>query len=54
MEKAKNLLINTDKKIAEIAGLTGYNTIQYFSEIFKERTGVTPREFREVNKLNAR
>lgn len=54
MEKAKNLLINTDKKIAEIAGLTGYNTIQYFSEIFKERTGVTPREFREINKLNAR
>lgn len=54
LEKAKSLLINTNEKIADIAMMVGYNTIQYFSIVFKSRTGVTPSEFREINKLSER
>lgn len=52
MEKAKRLLISTNDSISDIAGYVGYNTIQYFSEIFKSRIGITPSEFRAayVNK----
>ena len=41
------LLINTPKKVAEIATLVGYTNIKFFNEIFKRRMGVSPREFRK-------
>lgn len=50
MERAKVLLIHSTKTIADIAGCVGYNTIQYFSEVFKRRIGVSPSEFRTSNK----
>lgn len=44
--EAKNLLIKTDKTIAEIAYTLGYNDNAYFSNVFKKRNGQTPSEFR--------
>ena len=41
------LLINTPKKVAEIATLVGYTNIKFFNEIFKRHMGVSPREFRK-------
>lgn len=41
------LLINTPKKVAEIATLVGYTNIKFFNEVFKRHMGVTPREFRK-------
>lgn len=49
MEQAKTLLINSNNTIAEISGLVGYNTIQYFSELFHSRIGVTPSQFRSLH-----
>ncbi len=53
--EAKNLLISTDKTIAEIAYELGYNENSYFSNVFKKKSGQTPGEFREdmKNILNA-
>lgn len=45
--EAKNLLITTDKTIAEIGYELGYNEKSYFSNIFKKKAGQTPSEFRE-------
>lgn len=53
IEKAKVLLIHSDKAVAEIAIEVGYNTIQYFSEVFKRHIGITPCEFRAYNKHSA-
>jgi two-component system, response regulator YesN len=50
MKEAKRLLIETNKSINEISNLTGYQNSNYFSRMFKELTGTSPREFR-TNKV---
>lgn len=47
LTEAKNLLVSTDKTIAEIAYELGYNDNAYFSNVFKKKAGQTPSEFRE-------
>lgn len=42
------LLINTSKKVADIASLVGYTNIKFFNEVFKRQTGMTPRQFRKA------
>ncbi|PWH81280.1 helix-turn-helix domain-containing protein [Brumimicrobium oceani] len=50
--EAKNLLISTDKNIADIAYDLGYNENAYFSSVFKKKSGQSPTEFRnEMKKL---
>lgn len=46
LEKAKELLSNTDMKLSQIALEIGYNEPNYFSYVFKKREGMTPKEFR--------
>lgn len=48
--EAKNLLISTEKTIAEIAYELGYNENSYFSNVFKKKSGQSPTEFREEMK----
>ena len=45
IERAKELLRQGDKKIYEISDLVGYQTVQYFSKVFKKETGKNPKEF---------
>ncbi|MDD3337527.1 MAG: response regulator [Lachnospiraceae bacterium] len=45
MEKAKELILTTDRKMYEIACSVGYPDQKYFSKVFKEYTGVTPKQF---------
>jgi AraC family transcriptional regulator, transcriptional activator of pobA len=52
LTEAKNLLINSEKTIAEIGFELGYNEKAYFSNVFKKKSGVTPSDFRkEMRKL---
>jgi len=44
--RARVLLRSTDMSIAEIAERVGFPDAAYFSRIFRQRTGCTPREFR--------
>ena len=46
MEKVKELLRSSNKKIIEICDMTGYDNPRYFSKVFKQYTGMTPREYR--------
>lgn len=50
VEYAKELLISTNKNCTEICFDTGYNNQSYFTRTFKEVAGVTPRQFREMNR----
>jgi AraC-like DNA-binding protein len=45
--EAKNLLISTNKTIAEIGFELGYNEKAYFTTVFKKKSGQTPTEFRQ-------
>lgn len=49
IEKAKSLLKTGNYKNYEISDMLGYSTVDYFSKIFKEMTGVTPTQFRTHN-----
>lgn len=41
-----HLLLDTDKKISEIANLTGFNNISYYNKIFLQTIGCTPKHYR--------
>lgn len=45
MERAKELLQNRDYKISEIAEMTGYTDVFYFSKRFKKYWGQPPKTF---------
>ncbi len=42
MEKARNLILNTDLKIGAIAEMVGYGSTKHFTRIYKEKFGTTP------------
>lgn len=50
LTEAKNLLMTTDKNIAEIGYELGFNEKTYFTHTFKRKAGMTPTEFREEMK----
>lgn len=47
VEKAKQLLSDLSLKIYEISEMVGYESSKYFSKVFKEFVGVTPKEYRD-------
>jgi AraC-like DNA-binding protein len=49
IEEAKNILLNSSQSISEIAFQLGFEYPQYFSRLFKQKTGKTPLEFRNLN-----
>jgi AraC-like DNA-binding protein len=49
IEEAKTLLLGTDQSVGELAYSLGFEYPQYFSRLFKSKTGVTPLEFRHTN-----
>lgn len=46
MEKAKELLAQTNLKIYDIAFLSGYPNAKHFSSVFKKHFGKTPQQFK--------
>ena len=49
MNKAKELLKNSDLKINEIAAMVGLENANYFSTLFKKITGKSPNQYRGVS-----
>lgn len=49
IEKAKNILVNSSYSISEIAFQLGFEYPQYFSRLFKQKTGTSPLEYRNLN-----
>ena len=47
IDEAKHLLIATDKPIYEISGLVGIPDYNYFTKVFKKRTGSAPHKYRK-------
>ncbi|WP_297336344.1 helix-turn-helix transcriptional regulator [Algoriphagus sp.] len=47
IEKAKELILYNERKLAEIAFQLGYNSAAYLSALFKKETGMTPSLFKQ-------
>ena len=52
IDEAKNILLNPNKSISEVAYELGFEYPQYFSRLFKKKEGISPSEFREKYKMN--
>lgn len=47
MDKARNLLVNTDMTVNDILIFLGYQSPSYFYDSFKKETGMSPLRYRE-------
>ncbi|WP_068498284.1 response regulator [Paenibacillus kribbensis] len=47
-ERARELLLDPHRKVAEVAEMVGFSDTNYFSIAFKKHTGLTPTEFRRT------
>ena len=52
IEEAKNLLLAPNASISETAYQLGFEYPQYFSRLFKKKTGVSPKEYIQSNSRN--
>ncbi len=48
LERAKVMLKDSQLKIYEVADKLGYKNISHFNRVFKDRYGLTPREYRDA------
>lgn len=48
MSQAEHLLTNTSLTIAQVAQTVGYTSSSRFTEIFKNSTGILPKEYRKI------
>ncbi|KAA8786486.1 iron complex transport system substrate-binding protein [Paenibacillus sp. 4624] len=46
VHRAKQLLLNSDARIQDVASKVGYADVYYFSRLFKKHTGRSPLQFR--------
>lgn len=49
VHKAKSILLNSNKKVSEIAYDLGFDYPQSFTRLFKNKTGMSPVEYRNLN-----
>ena len=52
IEESKSLLVNTDHSLSQIAAFTGFSSQSYFSQTFKKIMGISPNEYRQMNKAS--
>jgi AraC family transcriptional regulator len=50
IQSAKDLLINSDASIDEVAWRSGFGTSAYFIKCFRESLGITPLNYRKTGK----
>jgi AraC-like DNA-binding protein len=54
IERCCELLDTTDRKVYEIAETVGFKDMKHFHAIFKRKTGLSPREYRNRNRSSLR
>ncbi len=47
LEVAENMLKNSDYSCSEISSFLAFNSQSHFTEAFRKKNGVTPKQFRD-------
>ena len=50
MQEARKLLLSSDLSVSEIAYKLNFQDNSYFNRVFKSKTGLTPKRFRDIHK----
>ena len=50
MERACYLLDTNNQPVSRVAQALGYDDPQYFSRLFRKVTGLSPRDYRKLDK----
>lgn len=53
LQRAKEFLLGTELPVADVAARTGFNTAQYFNNVFRRETGYTPLNYRRERTQDA-
>ncbi|MBD0381512.1 response regulator [Paenibacillus sedimenti] len=53
IDRAKQLILKTDYKMADIAIKVGYRDAAYFTKIFKKETGTSPYKYKRIHAQNS-
>ena len=53
LDHAKELLSDTNSPISEIGWTVGFSSNTYFCDAFKAKVGMTPSQYRKMNKQDA-
>ena len=51
INRAQNLLVYSDRSIMEISDYLSFSSQSHFGKVFRQETGMTPRQYREVNHM---
>ena len=51
IEKAKNLLLNPNLRISEIAYAVGFQSLTHFNRVFRKRAGQSPSDYRTQSRV---
>ena len=52
IQKAEDMLLNTNLSVSEISDRLGFTYQRYFSTLFKKMKGISPSQFRNQNGEN--
>jgi AraC-like DNA-binding protein len=53
-EKARDLLLNSNRRISEIAFAAGFQSLSQFNRVFKKLSGKSPSAFRAIHSKRAK
>lgn len=51
IDEAKRLILNTNKKMSEVALCVGYRDAAYFNKTFKKEIGISPNKYKRIQML---
>jgi LacI family transcriptional regulator len=54
LQRAKEFLLTTELPVADVAARSGFNTAQYFNNVFHRETGLTPLNYRRERTRQSR
>jgi LacI family transcriptional regulator len=54
MERARQLLVETDMALSQVAEIAGFSSQAYFSDLFRRLAGMTPIQYRRKHRIRSK
>jgi LacI family transcriptional regulator len=54
LERARQLLVETDMALSQVAEIAGFSSQAYFSDLFRRQAGMTPIQYRRKHRVRSK